>query len=317
MLIQDCLYGVVEIDSPVLVELIGSPTIQRLKGIGQLGVPEEYYHIKGFSRYEHSVGVMLLLKRLGADEEEQIAGLLHDASHTAFSHVIDWVVKDTGGDESFQDENHLSYLKRTDVPEILRRYGYVVDKMADLESFGLLERQTPDICADRIDYALREFPGEVAQKCLNDLTVKNGRIVFRNPETAKLFALNFLDRQITNWGSIEASNRYHYFAKALKIAMEHGFISFDDFWKDDTYVLDKIKACKDPEFTRILDALRAKSLDGMAFTGERSPKLFRHADPLCIHQGNLRHLSEFDLEFKATLEEAKNQNALGVPMLVI
>jgi HD superfamily phosphohydrolase len=34
---------------------------------------------------------MLLVRRLGASLEEQIAALLHDVSHTAFSHVIDSV----------------------------------------------------------------------------------------------------------------------------------------------------------------------------------------------------------------------------------
>ena len=42
--------------------------------------------------FEHSLGVYLLLRRLGADRREQVAGLLHDISHTAFSHAVDFLI---------------------------------------------------------------------------------------------------------------------------------------------------------------------------------------------------------------------------------
>ncbi|HUB93002.1 MAG TPA: HD domain-containing protein [Verrucomicrobiae bacterium] len=89
MTIDDRVYGSAEVNSNVLLDLINSQPVQRLKGIAQFGIPDEFYHKQNYSRYEHSVGVMILLQRLGASEEEQIAGLLHDVSHTAFSHVID------------------------------------------------------------------------------------------------------------------------------------------------------------------------------------------------------------------------------------
>lgn len=37
---------------------------------------------------------MLLNRQLDASMEEQIVALLHDVSHTAFSHVIDYVFDD-------------------------------------------------------------------------------------------------------------------------------------------------------------------------------------------------------------------------------
>jgi len=78
MLIKDKIFGKVKINEPVLLELLKSPPILRLKSISQFGVPDKYYHIKNFNRYEHSMGVMILLRKLGATPEEQIAGLLHD-----------------------------------------------------------------------------------------------------------------------------------------------------------------------------------------------------------------------------------------------
>ena len=58
MNIHDRIYGEFKITEPVLTELIESPAIQRLKGIHQFGMPQRYYPYPGFSRYEHSVGVM-------------------------------------------------------------------------------------------------------------------------------------------------------------------------------------------------------------------------------------------------------------------
>src|SRR3990167_3900982 len=102
MLIKDRVYGNFQINEPVILELLKSKLVLRLKGISQFGVPDKYHYIKGFSRYEHSVGVMILLRILGASLEEQVAGLLHDVSHTAFSHIVDWVIGQ-GKTENFQD----------------------------------------------------------------------------------------------------------------------------------------------------------------------------------------------------------------------
>ncbi len=76
MLITDALYGSFEIDG-VLEELILSEPVQRLKGIYQAGASFLVNSKWNISRFEHSIGVMLLIKKFGGSVEEQIAGLLH------------------------------------------------------------------------------------------------------------------------------------------------------------------------------------------------------------------------------------------------
>lgn len=90
MLVNDEIYGEYEVEA-VLQDLIQSKPVQRLKGIHQGGASYLVNPKWNVTRYEHSMGVMLLIRRLGGSIEEQIAGLLHDVSHTAFSHVIDFV----------------------------------------------------------------------------------------------------------------------------------------------------------------------------------------------------------------------------------
>src|SRR3989344_8664366 len=91
---KDSVYGDEEIKEEVLIELINSKPFQRLKGISQQGMPRELWFTHVNSRYEHSIGVLIILRRLNAGLEAQVAGLLHDVSHTAFSHVVDWVFGD-------------------------------------------------------------------------------------------------------------------------------------------------------------------------------------------------------------------------------
>lgn len=64
MEINDVLYGRHQIDG-VLEELIKSAPVQRLKGVYQGGASFLVNPKWNVTRYEHSIGVMLLIKRLG------------------------------------------------------------------------------------------------------------------------------------------------------------------------------------------------------------------------------------------------------------
>src|SRR3989338_7468896 len=152
MLIRDEIYGDVEITEPVLTELLNSSALLRLQKIQQFGTPNKYLPYPGYSRYKHSVGVLLLLRRLGANIEEQVAGLTHDVSHTAFSHIIDWVVGSTAK-EDFQDSNHRNYIYTSKLNEVFLKHGFDPEKLAVHYHYTLLEQDSPALCADRIDYA--------------------------------------------------------------------------------------------------------------------------------------------------------------------
>jgi HD superfamily phosphohydrolase len=82
---DDALYGKVEFTEALLLDLIASDAMQRLKGISQHGITALLGITPQFSRFDHSIGTMLLVRRLGAPIDEQVAALLHDVSHTASS----------------------------------------------------------------------------------------------------------------------------------------------------------------------------------------------------------------------------------------
>lgn len=81
--VSDPLYGDVTITSPVLVDLLQCPAVQRLKKVLQHGITGligcRPIKEKVVNRYEHSVGVMLLVRRGGGTEEAQAAALLRES----------------------------------------------------------------------------------------------------------------------------------------------------------------------------------------------------------------------------------------------
>jgi len=70
--------------------------------------------VSGEDFFIHPYNVALILADLGLDPETIVAGLLHDVSHTTFSHVIDWVLGDSTK-EDYQDNNHLNIIEKSEV----------------------------------------------------------------------------------------------------------------------------------------------------------------------------------------------------------
>lgn len=321
MKIIDKVYGVFEIDEPILLELLKSAPVLRLKSISMFGLPDKYYsffNVRGYSRFEHRVGVMILLRKLGASLEEQVAGLLHDISHFAFSHVADWVFADgKKGNEDFHHSLIEEFIKDGKISEILNKYGFSEKRILEEKNFSLLEKDSPDLCADRIDYSIRQlkrwFRPDIVEFSIKGFTNYNGEIVFSNKDSAKMFAKSFLDLQTKFWGGYESVKRYHLFSKALEIAMENGLLQRKDFFENEKHILKVLKNSKIKEINQILEILGSKKLKKeLKKDGEKVFKKFRFVDPKVIVKGNLMRLSELDSSFKKLIEDRREINNRGV-----
>ena len=101
-IINDPVYGFINITSELIYDLIEHPYYQRLRRIKQLGLAELVYPGALHTRFHHALGAMHLmneamttLRQKGhhiSDEEceaAQIAILLHDIGHGPFSHVLE------------------------------------------------------------------------------------------------------------------------------------------------------------------------------------------------------------------------------------
>ena len=136
---QDRVYGEVVIEDPEILDLVACETFQRLRGIHQAGPSALPFPFKDVTRFEHSLGVFVLLRLLGAPLREQIAGLLHDVSHTAFSHAVDFVV--TSHEQDHHERLKPIMLGRDDLaaahrpagrspPRFLRRFDLSAPRAA-------------------------------------------------------------------------------------------------------------------------------------------------------------------------------------------
>ncbi|HFK1440067.1 HD domain-containing protein [Bacillus cereus] len=256
MIISDVLYGEFEVDQ-VVEELISSKSMQRLKGIHQNGASYLVNEKWNVTRFDHSVGVMLLVKKLGGSVEEQIASLLHDVSHTAFSHVIDYVFDNE--DESYHEEIFSSVVKNSEIPAILAKHGYnYEDILLDDSKWTLLERSAPELCADRVDYTLRDMYTygyislEEVHRFLEDIIAVEGKMVLQSIEMAEWFTEAYYKEVIDFF--MKPMNIYgnDMLVKTLKLALHKKVIHADDFLLEDAELISKLQQCNDSEVHALL-----------------------------------------------------------------
>ncbi len=324
MIVDDRVHGKSEITEPAMLNIISSRTFQRLKGISNLGIPKEF--IPGgendFTRYDHCIGVMLILRKLGATLEEQVAGLVHDVSHTAFSHVVDHVIKEDGSGEDYQDSIHHTFFgEGTELARILGRHGLDPKRVSEPKNYSLLEQEQPEVCADRFDYTLRWWAegGDMVfvNDALDSITAVSDAMTFRSKESA----LRFADKHISVFGEgkrkglrpFEISVIWYVFAGALRIALRKGIITIDDFSGTDAHVMGKINRSNDQEIMRLFDALR----DPLDFEITNSdPKVpihykFRYTDPKIVQDGSVFGVSDAYPEYRKRIEEGRRRNRFG------
>lgn len=324
MIVEDRLYGIYKIKDSVILELMKTAPVQRLRGISQELFPKEFYEKYNvyYTRYEHSVGVMLLLRKLGASIEEQSAGLIHDVSHTAFSHIIDYIIGDIKN-QDYQDSMHKRYISESRIPYILKKNGFDPDRITDLENFGLLERKIPDLCADRLDYTFRvahytsKSLRSKALQCINNLDVRKGEIVFKSMRCASIFGNMYMKFQNRNWGGKYHVARTYFFSRILKLAMDKNIISMKDFYNNDAHVLSKISRSKDEDLKGMLTSFARNKLRIDGTHGVRLRAKFRYVDPKFVMGNGLCNLSSVDASYKKLLARSRVDSDIGVKVEIV
>lgn len=307
MVINDRIYEEFIINEPILLELINSKPLQRLKKVSQHGASQYLFSWKKrTSRFNHSLGVMLLLRKFGASLEEQVAGLLHDVSHTAFSHVIDFVYSSESHD--FHEKYMRELILNSEIPKILKRYNILLNKVLNEESFPLLERKIPDLCADRIDYFLRHMHDsgkslEKVKKHVENLRVYQNEFILKDKKAALAFATDYLKQNKQYWADPREIAIYKVLAQAIKISLEKKIIDENDLFTTDDQLMVKLKASKNKKILKFINLLTPHfkiKIDQSHYHFHLKTKL-RYIDPKILVGQGLMRLSILDKEFKKRL----------------
>ena len=321
---HDRIYGYAQINEPILSDLMQTTAIQRLQGVLQHGISALLGITCPVSRFEHSMGVMLLVRRLGAPLEEQIAALLHDVSHTAFSHVIDYVF-DGHNSQSYHEDMKESYVAGTDLPAVLARHGYNWLDFLQEERFPLLEQPSPALCADRLDYFLRDSldldlaTADEVQSALSHLAVHQGRVAVDDVSTARWLGYTFIQADQASWANFREVGLYELTARAIKTGQRLGAITEADIWSTDEQIWARLRMCDDPELQRqvaLISPYTQFAWDEANPTFRISTKL-RTIDPDVLVDGRLRPLSAIDGEFARHRSDYLSSKGGKWPMRVI
>ena len=308
----DRVYGNFEIDEPVILELINSKTTQRLKNIDQAGYFEPHSPGTAHSRFEHSIGVYLLLKMYGAPIEEQIAGLIHDVSHSAFSHCIDYVL-DAGSEKEHNHQDNVfdEFVRKSEIPEILKKYDLNLEYILDDKNFPLKEKDLPDLCADRIDYSLRTATVfreiENGKYFIDNLLAENGQWIFKDFESAEKYAKLFLKLNTDYYSGLPSAVMFRTVGDYLRYSLSKNYISETDLYTTDKVVLGKIEPYikTDSKLSLLFDRMNNK-IGFRNDPNDYNGKVFcksRVVNPLCWYKGKIKRVSEIEPSWNDIIEQ--------------
>ena len=324
MLLHDKIYGEVDVMDPVLLELTQQPSLHRLNHIMQHGISAVIGLTSPISRLEHSVGVMLLVKIMGGDLKEQIAALLHDISHTAFSHVIDQVFE-CEPHESYHEIHKERFLRESEIPDFLHRNRYDWRDFINEDNYPLLEQAAPNLCADRLDYFFRDcvglnlLNGTQVHEMLDHLIVVDHRILLDDADVAGMMAESYLAADDASWSNIHEVGIYELTAQAIRRGLDTGELTPMDFEFTDQYLWGLLQDSPDSRIQELVSRIHT----GARFTRDSQNPDFlvetrvRTIDPEVQIKGQIRRYSEINPEYARKRIKYLEQKAGVWPLRLI
>lgn len=302
--ITDDIYGAHVLTEAPLLGLLVSAPVRRLGRVHQHGMSGLLGLTPAVTRLEHSVGALLLVRSVGGSIDEQAAALLHDISHTALSHVADDAFPSEG---SYHEIHKARYVAMTALPSLLPALG-LPDEILDEELFGLVEQPSPHLCADRLDYGLRDavafnhLPIETARKVFANLTAHPSpttparQLALTDENLALALARAYIATDAAVWCNPAHADMYARAGALIRSLVQQGRMAEEELWLDDESFWAHMRAAADEDGRREMDALYAlPEEEGLRLAPDSK---VRTLDPDLVVDGALVPLTQVSPEWK-------------------
>ncbi len=192
-IVNDPVHGFINIQHPIVFDLIEHPFFQRLRNIKQLGLTYLVYPGANHNRFQHALGALHLMNEailtlrskghLISDEEAEaanIAILLHDIGHGPFSHSLEYSIAKEVSHENIS-RCFIHWLNK----EMDGRLSVAIDVFEDNYPKRFLHQLvSSQLDMDRLDYLRRDsfFSGVTegtvgVERIIKMLNVVNDQLV--------------------------------------------------------------------------------------------------------------------------------------------
>lgn len=264
-----------EILSPVFPEFlrpfIELPLLQRLAGIGLLcgtDWTKLYKNRFFYSRLDHSIGVALIIWNFTGDKAQALAGLLHDVSTPAFSHVADFRNNDALHQESTESGNARIIRSNEALAALLEKEGLSLEDVVDYHRYPVADNPMPKLSADRLEYMYMTglimeglWSLEDIKRSYEDLSVMQNEMMetelgFNTLAIAEEYCLRCCRTgmiMIKNENKLTLSLLAH----ICTLAIQSGIMNESDFYHySEAEIMDRFEAVKDSRFRTLLRTYR-------------------------------------------------------------
>jgi HD superfamily phosphohydrolase len=299
-------------------EIVFHNGFQRLNDLHQYGISVYNQKLNPYSRYDHCLGVYRLLQKENVPYYEQLSGLLHDASHTAFSHFGDFFFK-SHHDDAWQDLNHNEYLAKTGLKSVIESHNINIDQIYHKnKAFTALDRPLPDLCADRLDYnlqgAFREqlISHEELLNLYQDVLYSDGYWSFSDQKLAEKLARASIHMMETIWSAPTGYISNLILCKIIEKAVELKALDADLIWLGtDSSLMQILNSLNDPFIDQGLQLIQ--ELPSILKVGNQYKIGYkcRAIDPYIRTEQGLKSLTTLSASYKEDFDQAKAQAHAG------
>lgn len=242
-----------------LTEYANVKEMQRLKGISMISACEHtkliqynFFH----TRYEHSIGVALIVWNFTKDKKQTIAGLYHDIATPSFSHVVDFLHGDYEKQETTENFTEKIIENSAEIMNLLKRDNIKLEEIKDYHMYPIADNDSPRLSADRLEYTLSDglvtqdaFSLESIERIYNDLIIlKNEEMIDEIGFNSLKIAEEYIEKANIMWHLFSGNNENNmimqFWTDILKKMADYKYITEKDLYKySEKEIVEKIRKC--------------------------------------------------------------------------